>query len=185
VEWNFTASIVNWGFAAPINPRPVRVVLIKSTDSIGDATFTATTTRTRSHELVWSSNSSIARWLDWQPHTPGDPTFTPIEHSFGGSFATDTAVLRKACHCSSDDGSRQKAAVGARNGNTAERASAPPCMLELGLFLPDQRMESLLAAGSEDAAAAFSVRLANADVGWTVVPSVGAVNMLGNITIMC
>jgi hypothetical protein len=68
VPFVFNASVVNWGFAAPINPRPLLLVLLTMNGS----------------SVVWQSKVSLADVRDWQPYHPGDPTFTPLEYSFGG-----------------------------------------------------------------------------------------------------
>eukprot|EP01052_Picozoa_sp_SAG31_P032725 SAG31_NODE_3617_length_4064_cov_41.284741_5_plen_564_part_00 len=65
LPFNFTAAIVNWGFAAPINPRPVLLVLLSPDLS----------------RIVWRSQSSLADVRDWQPHLPGDPTYSVLEHT--------------------------------------------------------------------------------------------------------
>lgn len=52
--------------------------------------------------------------------------------------------------------------------------------LRLGIFMPDARMGSLVE--TDEMAAAFSLRLANADVEWVVVKGEGAVNVLANVT---
>lgn len=46
--------------------------------------------------------------------------------------------------------------------------------------MPDARMGSLVE--TDEMAAAFSLRLANADVEWVVVKGEGAVNVLANVT---
>ena len=61
---NFSAGLVNWGFAAPVNPRPVLLVLL-SPGSAG--------------AIAWRSDS-LADVTDWQPHQPGDPTYSAVEH---------------------------------------------------------------------------------------------------------
>ena len=96
--FNFSAALVNWGFAAPINPRPVLLVLLSSDSS----------------RIVWRSAASLADPRDWQPHLPGDPTFSVIEHSLSNSEVIPTNI------------SHNSGAV-----------------LPLGLLLPDARMEAL------------------------------------------
>jgi hypothetical protein len=66
VAFNFSAAVVNWGFAAPVNPRPVMLVVL-------DENATS---------LLWSSSGTLADVRDWQPHVPGDPTFAALEHVF-------------------------------------------------------------------------------------------------------
>ena len=92
---------------------------------------------------------------DWQPHLPGDPTFTPIAHRLSGTFALRAADLPRA----------------ELRGNGA--------LLPLGLFMPDARMGGL--ATTADAAAAFSIRLANDGVGWVALAGEGAVNVIGAV----
>lgn len=60
----FRAGLVNWGFAAPINPRPILLVLLAADAS----------------DIVWRSASTMCDVRDMQPHIPGDPTFSAIEH---------------------------------------------------------------------------------------------------------
>lgn len=65
----FSASLMNYGFAAPVNRRPVWVVLLSSNNQ----------------SLAWKSESSLADPTDWQPFLPGDPTFSVMLHTMGGS----------------------------------------------------------------------------------------------------
>jgi len=82
---NFSAMLLNWGFAAPVNPRPVHAVIL----SADKAT------------VLWCS-PSLADPRDWQPHIPGDPFYTPTRHAFGGSelavTAADLAAPRTTDH---------------------------------------------------------------------------------------
>ena len=130
----FRAGLVNWGFAAPINPRPVLLVLLAADSST----------------IVWRSGSTMADVRDWQPHIPGDPTFSALEHTLTSHESLPAAVCAGATS------------------------------LQLGVFMPDARMNKLVE--TEAMAAAFSLRLANADVGWQTVKSEGAVNILANVT---
>lgn len=68
---NFNATVVNWGFSAPINPRPVYLVLLSPDRGT----------------IVWQSPESLADVRDWQPHFPGDPTYTPLRHTFGTAIS--------------------------------------------------------------------------------------------------
>ena len=86
---------------------------------------------------------------DWQPHIPGDPTFSALEHVFTSVESPPAAVC-----------------TGAKT-------------LQLGVFMPDARMQKL--AETEAMGAAFSVRLANADVDWVAVKNEGAVNVLAKV----
>ena len=78
--FTFSAALVNWGFAAPISPRPVQLVLLapKSNNSI-----------------VWSS-ASLADPRDWQPFVPGDPTYLPQLHRLSAQITIPAEVLRAA-----------------------------------------------------------------------------------------
>lgn len=113
-----------------------------------------------SWQMVWQSNTSLADVRDWQPHTPGDPTNTPIFHSFGMHIAADALMREVAPAC-----------VGARISESGtrrpEKSTASACTLLLGLFLPDARMSNLTM--TETTAAAFSVRFANDGVPWLSV----------------
>ena len=142
---NFSAMLLNWGFAAPVNPRPVHAVIL----SADKAT------------VLWCS-PSLADPRDWQPHIPGDPFYTPTRHAFGGSeLAVTAADLADGCK------------------------SSKRCRLPIGLFMPDMRAGNIDAA---EVSAAYSVRLANAGVGWSVVRGAaksahGGVNVLGEIAV--
>jgi hypothetical protein len=142
--FNFTAALRNWGFAAPVNPRPVHLVILSA-----DKTT-----------VLWQSES-LADPRDWQPHTPGDPFYTPARHTFGGrGLVVSAADLGGGC-------------------------AMPECTLPVGLFMPDARADKF---GAANVGAAFSVRLANADVGWAVVRATaksaqGGVNLLGEMKV--
>ncbi len=90
---------------------------------------------------------------DWQPHIPGDPTFSALEHVLASSETLPAAT------CAGDHALMS---------------------LQLGIFMPDARMDKL--ADTDAMSAAFSVRLANADVPWQIVKGEGAVNILANVT---
>lgn len=122
------------GFAAPINPRPVLLVLLAA------------------DTIVWRSGATMADVRDWQPHIPGDPTFSALEHVLTSSETLPAATC------------------------TGDQATS----LQLGIFMPDARMEKLVETNAMGAA--FSVRLANSDVGWQTVKGEGAVNILANVT---
>eukprot|EP00038_Savillea_parva_P003016 m.120027 g.120027 ORF g.120027 m.120027 type:complete len:703 (+) comp11042_c0_seq1:3-2111(+) len=141
----FNASVVNWGFAAPINPRPVLLVLLAADNA----------------SVVWTSPQSLADVRDWQPFYPGDPTYTPLEHTFGTVVDTVPSTI-PGCTKGTPQG----------------------CVLPIGLFLPDARMDNL--ARHADQAQAFSIRFANHedDVGWVVLPGMGAVNVMGSVTVV-
>jgi hypothetical protein len=51
-------------------------------------------------------------------------------------------------------------------------------LLPLGLMLPDARMGTL--AATTEVAAAYSIRLANEDMGWVALKGEGAVNIIGH-----
>ena len=80
-ELDFSATLVNWGFAAPINPRPVQVVILSKD-------------RTR---ILWRSDTLVDP-RQWQPHIPGSPFYTPLRHTFGGNL-TVNAALCEANEC--------------------------------------------------------------------------------------
>ena len=71
----FAADIVNYGFSAPVNPRPVQLVLIL---------------RERA-QVVWRSDS-LANPMEWQPRVQYDPTYQLTRHRIGGTFALPTAA---------------------------------------------------------------------------------------------
>ena len=68
VQLSFAAALINWGFAAPISPRPVQLVLMTG----GNST---------SSKILWRSHS-LADPREWQPYVVGDPTFAPSVHRF-------------------------------------------------------------------------------------------------------
>jgi hypothetical protein len=72
----FSAMLLNWGFAAPINPRPVQLVILSA-----DLT-----------RILWRS-PSLADPTDWQPYIPGDPFFTPLRHKLGGNMTVHFADM--------------------------------------------------------------------------------------------
>lgn len=72
---NFTAGVVNWGFAAPINPRPVQLVILNEAKSA----------------ILWRSES-MADPRSWQPYIPGSPFYTPIHHTIGGKQPLKVSV---------------------------------------------------------------------------------------------
>ena len=87
VNFTFRAALVNWGFAAPVSPRPVQLVLLAANGSI-----------------AWRS-ASLADPRDWQPHIPGDPTFLPQLHRLTADVSIPRSVLTTAlAKASSDNG---------------------------------------------------------------------------------
>lgn len=141
-DFSCNFSLINWGFAAPINPRPVLLVLLAADSSA----------------IRWRSAASLADVRDWQPSLPGDPTFSPLLHQFGSSSMLSAAD------------------VGCVKGQPEN------CTYMLGLYLPDARMDRVNVTAA--AAAAFSVRLANDDTEWVMIPGAGAVNVFGNLTVL-
>ena len=121
-----------------------------------------------SSTIVWRSNSTMADVRDWQPFIPGDPTFSALEHIL--TLTTDETVPETVC----------RAAGGGGSGGGGSGGGDAVSSLQLGIFMPDARMEKL--AETEAMAEAFSVRLANVDVGWVPVKGEGAVNVLANVT---
>ena len=84
VSFAFEAALVNWGFAAPISPRPVQLVLLSHNDSV-----------------VWRS-PSLADPRDWQPFVPGDPTYLPTLHRIhAAELSIPASVLRCDGHAPS------------------------------------------------------------------------------------
>ena len=70
----FAASIVNFGFAAPVNPRPVQLVLLRERA-----------------EVVWRSDS-LANPMEWRPRVQYDPTYQLTRHRIGGTFTLPPAA---------------------------------------------------------------------------------------------
>ena len=96
-DFQFTATILNWGFAAPINPRPVQLVLMSQPTALGarqgasvpnqgDAGGVGADAR-----VLWRSES-LADVQEWQPYEPGDPTFTPLRHTIAGTVHIPNAA---------------------------------------------------------------------------------------------
>ena len=75
-RFTFAADIVNYGFAAPVNPRPVQLVLLR-----------------QRAEVVWRS-ASLANPVEWQPRVQFDPTYQLTRHRIGGSFALPKFTTR-------------------------------------------------------------------------------------------
>jgi hypothetical protein len=117
-----------------------------------------------SSTIVWRSNSTMADVRDWQPFIPGDPTFSALEHIL--TLTTDETVPETVC----------RAAGGGGGGGGGDAESS----LQQGMVRPEARGEKLAAPAAR--AEAFSVRLANVDVGWVPVKGEGAVNVLANVT---
>jgi len=74
----FAADIVNYGFAAPVNPRPVQLVLLQHHTRPGDYVT--------SFEEVWRS-PSLANPTEWRPRAQYDPTYQLTRHRIAGTFA--------------------------------------------------------------------------------------------------
>lgn len=78
----FAADIVNYVFAAPVNPRPVQLVLLR-----------------QRAEVVWrsaESSASLSNPVEWRPRVQFDPTYQLTSHRIGGTFtlpATPTGNL--------------------------------------------------------------------------------------------
>eukprot|EP00658_Telonema_sp_P-2_P063556 TRINITY_DN5230_c0_g2_i2.p1 TRINITY_DN5230_c0_g2~~TRINITY_DN5230_c0_g2_i2.p1 ORF type:complete len:301 (-),score=60.33 TRINITY_DN5230_c0_g2_i2:115-1017(-) len=90
----FSARLINFGFAAPVNPRPVWLVLLTGDNS----------------SVSWKSQDSVADPRDWQPFAPGDPTFTPLLHVLG---VGTVEMVRARFEVASDDvGLDSRLAVG-------------------------------------------------------------------------
>ena len=70
----FAANIVNFGFAAPVNPRPVQLVLLRERA-----------------EVVWRSDS-LANPMEWRPRVQYDPTYQLTRHRIGGTFTLPPAA---------------------------------------------------------------------------------------------
>ena len=74
--FSFEAALINWGFAAPISPRPVQLVVLGSNGTV-----------------LWRS-VSLADPRDWQPFVPGDPTFLPLLHRLAAAISIPSSALR-------------------------------------------------------------------------------------------
>ena len=87
-------------------------------------------------------------------YTVGDPTFTPTVHRIRASNLT----------IASD--------------NFSSGATYGP--YQVGMFLPDMRMQPALAAG---VGAAYSIRFANGDTRWVDVAGEGGVNVIAELNV--
>jgi hypothetical protein len=74
--FSFEVALINWGFAAPVSPRPVQLVVLGSNDTV-----------------LWRS-ASLADPRDWQPFVPGDPTFLPLLHRLSADVSIPSSALR-------------------------------------------------------------------------------------------
>ena len=74
--FSFEAALINWGFAAPISPRPVQLVVLGSNGTV-----------------LWRS-VSLADPRDWQPFVPGDPTFLPLLHRLAAAISIPSSALQ-------------------------------------------------------------------------------------------
>lgn len=137
----FEAALLNWGFAAPISPRPVRLALV------GDG-----------GQVAWSSES-LADPRDWQPYTPGDPTFLPLLHRLRANLTIPASAL--GCNIESRSNSQNQS-----------------CLFNFGLYMPDMRLEQAMAKGAVDNSA-YCIRLANDDIPW-----VGGINLMGEVVVV-
>ena len=84
---SFNATLVNYGFAAPMNPRPVLAVLIAASPT---ATLDAANDHGTPRAHAPAGISTLAPIVlgafdvdvrEWQPYLPGDPYFYAIDHT--------------------------------------------------------------------------------------------------------
>lgn len=158
----FTATVVNYGFAAPINPRPVYLALL-TPDGSG-VLWTGS-----GWPEVNATTTSLADVRDWQPFTPGDPTYSPLAHPFGGENTT----LYSTRTSGSPFGPKPPLCLEDKAG----------CYLPLALFLPDLRLRKCLAC---DHAEAYSIVFANDAQTMKVSPvgGVGRFNIVGKVHVV-
>ena len=98
----------------------------------------------------------MAQPTDWQPFVPGNPFYTPQRHRFGGDWSLN--LTQSPC------------------------VDAPSeCEVDVGVWMPDSRNDMFV---KEGVASAFSVRLANQDVGWISVDGAGGVNAIGKMLLV-
>ena len=159
---SFKAALVNYGFAAPINPRPVYLALL-TPDGSG-VLFTGSGWADQNE-----TTTSVADVRDWQPFAPGDPTYSSLAHSFGGEniklYSTHTP--------------------------TSPFGPAPPpclkdkagCALPLALFLPDDRLRKCMKC---EHAEAYSIVFANDEqtLNVSTVSGIGRFNVVGKLNVM-
>lgn len=165
-DFEFTSTLLNWGFAAPINPRPVQLVLLSQPNTASQ--------QPRAAHIVWRSES-LADVREWQPYEPGDPTFSPLRHTFKGTVRVPPAVN---LHCPGFDW-RNDSIPPRAEPQVAALPETVGCTLMLGLIMPDLRPGLL-----GDTSAAYSIRLAN-EIPWLVIAGAdgGGVNVLGKIIV--
>ena len=167
----FNATIVNRGFSALHNPRPVTLVLISTTmegktmsgKSMGQGRRQQQQQQRgqseRQHEMVvFQSLLEDASPASWQPFEPGDPSFTPLNHQLNHTILPQ------------------------------QLAALTPGLFKLGLSLPDLRALNATRSNTGSSSASllldkeFCVRLANNEMEWWS-DSAGqhGVNILGSV----
>ena len=86
-SFHFAADVINYGFSAPVNPRPVQLVLLQRPTRPGHADT--------SFEEVWRS-PSLANPVVWQPRVQLDPTYQLTRHRIQGNFTVQLPALASA-----------------------------------------------------------------------------------------
>jgi hypothetical protein len=100
----------------------------------------------------------------------------PVVEGVGAGLSPDSWRVGSSGSSSSSSSS---------GGSDKKEKKKVVCKLSVGLFMPDMRSDKF---GAVNAGAAYSMRLANADVGWSVVEKTaksaqGGVNVLGEVTV--
>ena len=164
----FEAMVVNFGFAAPISPRPV-VLAVLTPDGGGVLWTGSIGSNAHGNGTNTTMPPSLADVRDWQPYAPGDPTYSLLAHQFGGRNITLHSAMRTPA---SPFGSEPPPCLQTPGG----------CSLPLALFLPDLRLQQCLEC---EQAAAYSIVFANDAPTLTVrtVPGVGRFNVVGQVQI--
>ena len=84
VEVTFSGTIVNWGFAAPVSPRSVRLALVDVHSNSSSSSIVA-----------WSALPGVNA-AAWAPHIPHDPLHLPLNHSLAGVLRVQGGALAAA-----------------------------------------------------------------------------------------
>lgn len=162
---SFNASVVNFGFAAPINPRPVYLALL-TPDGSG-VLWTGSGWPDRD---VNETTTSLADVRDWQPFTPGDPTYSSLAHPFGSQNITLYSTATRTAS------SRRTPQLPPCLGDVAG------CMLPLALFLPDLRLQKCVKCNQSEA---YSIVFANDErtMGVSSIEGIGRFNVVGKVNV--
>ena len=89
--FTFAADVINYGFAAPVNPRPVQLVLLRHGGSASGLSYHGGSASGAPLTEVWRS-PSLANPVTWQPRVQFDPTYELTRHRIQGTFTLPPSV---------------------------------------------------------------------------------------------